>query len=412
MKILLGVPGGIAAYKAIEFTRLAVKAGHSVRVIQTPASLRFVGRASFAAITGAPVLASEFESDPANGAWPGEDPRGHTPISHLALIEDADIFVVAPATANTLARLAAGSAEDLVSTSALAATCPVVLAPAMNNLMWENEATVTNVERLRSRGFEVLDPTEGLLASKGEAGRGRLVEPAELLLATEGIGGTASGSSSAPLAGLKFLVSAGGTREPIDEVRYIGNRSSGRMGVAIAEVAAQMGASVTLVGANLSVNPSPPVNLVEVSTAAQMHEALEAEFNGCDVLVMAAAVADFIPVKSESGKIDKSDGIPEIELTPATDILATLAGSKTASQTLVGFAAEHGAALERAESKRVRKGLDMVVFNDISDKSIGFDSAENEVVLLTAEGQSQLPKADKREVARGILAAVAEMRTS
>jgi phosphopantothenoylcysteine decarboxylase/phosphopantothenate--cysteine ligase len=412
MKILLGVPGGIAAYKAIEFARLAVKAGHSVRVIQTPASLRFVGRASFAAITGAPVLASEFEADPANGAWPGDEPRAHTPISHLALIENADLFVVAPATANTIARLAAGNAEDLVSTSALAATCPVLLAPAMNNLMWDNEATTANVATLRERGFEVLDPTEGLLASKGEEGRGRLVEPADLLRAAEAAVGAAGGSGVGPLSGLKFLVSAGGTREPIDEVRYIGNRSSGRMGVAVAEVAAELGAQVTLVGANLSVAPSDAVKVLSVSTAAEMQVELEKEFASCEVLVMAAAVADFIPVRAQAGKIDKSDGVPEIKLTPAPDILATLAASRSSSQTLVGFAAEHGSELERAEGKRVRKGLDMVVFNDISDESIGFDSLENEVVLLTAGLQTPVRKADKREIATAILAAIIRLRSN
>ncbi len=407
MKILLGVPGGIAAYKALEFARLAVKSGHSVRVIQTPSSLRFVGRASFSSITGAPVLASEFEADPANGSWPGEDMGVRTPISHLALVEGADVMVVAPATANTISRIANGAAEDLVTTSALAAVCPVILAPAMNNLMWENEATQENVRSLAGRGIAVLEPEEGQLASHGEAGKGRLVEPSEILRAVESL--TATSKPEGSLAGLKVLVSAGGTREPIDDVRYIGNRSSGRMGVALADAAAQRGAEVVLVGANLAVEPTSAVRTVNVSTAAEMQTALEVEFDSASILVMAAAVADFIPVKAEAGKIDKSSGVPDISLELAPDILSSLASSKRPGQLIIGFAAEHGDQVERAAGKLAAKGLDMIVFNDISSPGIGFDSEENEVVLITQTSQARVSRAPKPAIASAVLDAITEL---
>ena len=410
MKILLGVPGGIAAYKAIEFTRLAIKAGHSVRVIQTPASLRFVGRASFAAITGAPVLASEFEADPSNGSWPGEASGVHTPISHLALVEGADVMVIAPATANTLARLASGSAEDLVTTSALAATCPVVLAPAMNNLMWDNPATASNLVELKTRGFKVLEPTEGSLASHGEEGKGRLVEPDEILRFVDSLEARSPGAvhDDKPL---RVLISAGGTREAIDDVRFIGNRSSGKMGVELANAAVRAGCEVKLVGANLAVEPDAGVEVARVVTASEMESELSSSFPDFDVLVMAAAVADFVPSKAEEGKIDKSQGVPDIQLEPAPDILSGLSAARSGTQTIVGFAAEHGSQLERARQKLDKKGLDLIVFNDISDSSIGFDSDENEVVLIAADRIIELPRGPKSSVAEQIMARIFELRS-
>ena len=253
-RLLIGVSGGIAAYKAVEFARLAVKAGHAVRVIQTPAAERFVGRATFAGITGAPVLSDEFALDPARGAYPGDPVPERAPISHLALVERADLYVIAPASANTLAKLAHGLADNLVSTAALAAACPVVVAPAMNDRMYRHPATAENVETLRARGVTVIPPGEGELASHGEQGVGRLAEPAQLLDACEALLGAAT-ERSGPWPRLRVLVTAGGTREPIDSVRFIGNRSSGRMGVALAERAAARGAEVTLVAANLAVPP-------------------------------------------------------------------------------------------------------------------------------------------------------------
>jgi len=400
MRILLGVTGGIAAYKALEFARLAVKAGHSVRVVQTPASLRFVGRSAFAAITGAPVLVSEFEADPARGGWPGEPLPDHQPISHLAVVERADIVVVAPATANSLARLAAGAGEDLVTTAVLAAACPVVIAPAMNGRMWENAATAENVERLRGRGMIVLDPVEGRLASHGEEGKGRLVEPEDLLNAVEQGG---SCQRSPDLDGVRVLVTAGGTREPIDEVRYIGNRSSGRMGAALAAEASSRGARVTLILANGEVEAESSVEVILVETAAELSSALDSAFPNCDLLLMAAAVADFRPSGSVTGKIDKSKGAPRIELESVPDLLSGLAARRGEGQLIVGFAAEHGDGVARASAKLDAKGLDAIVFNDISQPDIGFDSHDNAVTLITRSGETAVPKAPKHEIAARIL---------
>ena len=266
-RLLLGVSGGIAAYKAVELTRLAMAAGHSVRVVQTEASLRFVGRATFEGITGAPVLVEEFEPDPARGAFPGDPAPDHAAISHLELVRRADAFVIAPASANTLAKLAGGHADNLLSSAALACTAPLVLAPAMNNHMWEHPATRANVETLRLRGAAIVEPETGPLASRGEWGAGRLAEPATVLARVE-VGARRAARES--LAGLRVLVTAGGTREPIDSVRYVGNRSSGRMGVALAAEAAARGAEVTLVGANLAVPVPAGVRALAVETAAQL----------------------------------------------------------------------------------------------------------------------------------------------
>src|SRR4051812_37494630 len=248
-RILLGVSGGIAAYKAVLLVRLATGAGHSVRVIQTPASLNFVGRATFEGVTGAPVLVDEFEPDPARGAFPGDPASDHSPISHLELVARADVFVIAPASANTLAKLAGGHADNLLTSAALANTAPLVVAPAMNSHMYEHPATQANLELLRSRGARVVDPGTGRLASRGEWGVGRLAEPPEILAAAEAAIADAGGAAAAAypppsLDGLRVLVTAGGTREPIDSVRFIGNRSSGRMGLALAEEAARRGAEV------------------------------------------------------------------------------------------------------------------------------------------------------------------------
>src|SRR5437763_2102173 len=326
-RFLLGVSGGIAAYKALEFTRLAIKAGHAVRVIQTTASKRFVGPASFEGITGAPVLIEDFQADPLLGAFPGDRVPEHAPISHLALVEHADLYLIAPASANTIAKLAHGLADSLLSTSALAAACPVVVAPAMNDRMYGQPATQENLERVRDRGVTVIPPAEGELASRGEHGVGRLAEPAELLGACEALLAAASDAErSGPWTGLRVLVTAGGTREPIDSVRYIGNRSSGRMGVALAARAAARGADVTLLGANLAVPPPPGVRLIEVHTAAEMTTAAAQEFGATDVLLMAAAVADFRPASPVAQKIKKDAGPPAaIELESTEDILGMLA---------------------------------------------------------------------------------------
>ena len=407
-RILLGVSGGIAAYKAVELVRLAVKAGHAVRVIQTPDSLNFVGRATFEGITGAPVLVDEFERDPARGAYPGDPAPGHDPISHLELVARCDVLCVAPASANTLAKLAHGLADNMLTSAALANVAPLVLAPAMNNRMWEHPATRANVDVLLARGARVVGPDSGSLASKGEAGVGRLAEPAEILAAIE-----AKLTVGGPLDGLRVLVTAGGTREPIDSVRYVGNRSSGRMGLALAEEAARRGAEVRLVAANVSLPAPPGVELVEVSTAAELLEAAQSAFAGADVLLMAAAVADFRPASSVQDKIVKTgrDGLA-LELEPTADVLATLAEARSPAQTLIGFAAEHGeGAVERGRAKLERKGLDAIVVNDISRPEIGFDAPDNEVTIVTATGERHVPLGSKQAVAAAIIDEVESLRS-
>ena len=407
-RVLVGVSGGIAAYKAVELVRLATGAGHAVRVVQTPASLQFVGRATFEGVTGAPVLVDEFERDPARGAYPGEPAPSHDPISHLELVRRADVFCVAPASANTLAKLAHGLADNLLTSAALACAAPLVLAPAMNNHMYEHAATQANLDLLRARGATIVDPDTGRLASRGEWGVGRLAEPARILETVEGLLGKAGG----PMDGLRVLVTAGGTREPIDSVRYVGNRSSGRMGLALAAEAARRGASVTLVAANVTLPAPAGVRVVEVETAAQLLEAARAEFADAHVLLMAAAVADFRPGQAVDEKITKSgrDGLA-LALEPTEDVLAALAAARSPGQTLVGFAAEHGeGAVERGRGKLERKGLDAVVVNDISRAEIGFDAADNEVTIVTAAGERHVPLGSKETIAAAILDAVESMR--
>lgn len=413
-RILLGVSGGIAAYKALELVRLATAAGHAVRAVQTPASLRFVGTASFAALTGAPVLTDEFERDPARGAFPGQAPPEHDPLSHLELVRNADIYVVAPASANTIAKLAAGLADNLLTSAALAATCPLLVAPAMNNHMWEHPATQANVALLRARGVTVLEPGAGRLASRGEEGAGRLPEPPALLEAIEALTQPAVPAPSADLVGLRVLVTAGGTREPIDAVRFVGNRSSGRMGFALASEAAALGAAVTVVAANVALERDPRVTYVDVETAAELQRACADAFAGADVLLMAAAVADFRPARSFAGKLKKADEERmRVELERTPDILSGLASARRPDQTLVGFAAEHGAgALRYGREKLARKRLDAVVVNDVSRADIGFDAPDNEVTILTAAGETHIARASKAEVARAVLDAVVALRRS
>jgi phosphopantothenoylcysteine decarboxylase/phosphopantothenate--cysteine ligase len=402
------VSGGIAAYKAIETARLAIKAGHAVRVIQTPASERFVGRASFEGVTGAPVLVSEFEQDPARGAYPGEPLGERAPISHLALVERAQLYLIAPASANTIAKLAHGQADNLLTTAALAAGCPVALAPAMNNRMYLHAATQANLERLAARGVTIVPPGEGDLASHGEHGIGRLAEPAELLAAIESL-------LTAPTwAGLRVLVTAGGTREPIDSVRYIGNRSSGRMGFAMATQAARRGAEVTVVAANVGLTAPPGVRLVAVATAAELAEACDQSFDDCDVLLMAAAVADFRPADPAAGKLKKDEGMPTLQIEPTVDVLSGLASRRRPDQVIVGFAAEHGEnAVQYGRDKLERKGLDLVVVNDISVSGVGFDAADNEVTILSASGsERRVARTGKAAVADTVLDEVERLRSA
>ncbi|MGA1212731.1 MAG: bifunctional phosphopantothenoylcysteine decarboxylase/phosphopantothenate--cysteine ligase CoaBC [Solirubrobacterales bacterium] len=407
-RILLGVSGGIAAYKAVEFARLATRAGHSIRVLMTASSRRFVGAETFEGITGAPVLSSEFEEDPMSGRFPGEEPGAHEPIGHLEIAERADAYLVAPASANTVAKVAAGQADSMLTTSFLACPSPRLVAPAMNDRMLADPATRANLDLLRSRGVEVIDPDTGPLASRGEYGKGRLPDPERLLAAVE----RAIAGRGRDLEGLSVLVTAGGTREPIDGVRYIGNRSSGRMGRALATAAVRRGAEVTLIEANPR-DPAPAgVAYRSVETTAEMGEALDRACGGCDVLLMAAAPADFRPIEPTEGKLRRGGGRSGISLEPTEDLLASVASRRRPEQTVVGFAAEWGEdGEERAQTKLREKGADLIVLNDVSDPAIGFDSAENEVTLVSEQGNHHLEKAAKSEIADSILDRVLSTRS-
>jgi phosphopantothenoylcysteine decarboxylase/phosphopantothenate--cysteine ligase len=415
-RLLFGVTGGIAAYKMLETARLAIKAGHSVRVIQTESSQRFVGAASFAGITGAPVLTSEFEDDPLRGAYPGEPTPDQAPISHLALVENADLYLIAPATANTIAKLAHGHADSLLTTAALAAAgvggAPVLLAPAMNDRMYLHPAVQSNLRLLADRGVTVIGPGTGDLASHGEHGVGRMSEPAELLEAVEARLAEAARPLERPWLGVRVLVTAGGTREPIDSVRYMGNRSSGRMGFALAQSAARRGAEVTVVAANVALPAPAGVSVVPVGTAAELKAACDERFDATDVLLMAAAVADFRPRDPAAHKLKKDSGAPRLELEPTEDVLSALAGRRRPGQVLVGFAAEHGdGAIDYARGKLERKRLDAIVVNDISLPGIGFDAADNEVTILARDGgEVRLRKSRKEQIADGVLDEVEKLR--
>jgi len=379
-RVLVGVTGGIAAYKACELIRLFVRGGHEVVPLVTPSAEQFVTSRTFAA------LARRSASD---------DPYPH--------LTRADLLVVAPATANTLAKLAHGLADNLVTEAALAHEGPTVVAPAMNPRMWSHPATRANVGALRERGVHVVGPAEGDTA-EGEWGVGRLAEPAEIFARCRELLG-----ESDALQGKRVLVSAGGTREPLDAVRFLGNRSSGRMGVALAEAARGSGADVTLLAANLAVPTPRGVRIVAVTTAAEMLEAARAHADA-DIVLMAAAVADYRPVAAVDGKRRKDDRSWQVELEPTVDILGELGARRTNGQVLVGFAADEGErGLERAREKLVRKGVDLVVYNDVSQPGIGFDAPDNEVVLISADGERRLERAPKDQIAAAIVETAKEL---
>lgn len=408
-RILLGVSGGIAAYKALELARLATTAGHGVRVVMTRNAQRFVGAASFEGIVGSPVLVEEFEHDPMRGGFPGDPQLAHDPIGHLALAQNADAMLVAPASANTLAKLAAGICDSMLTTSFCATTAPRAVAPAMNDKMYADAATQANVKTLIDRGVMVIDPDSGPLASRGEHGTGRLPDPASLLSVIN-----AMVRVPGPWDGMRVLVTAGGTREPIDPVRFIGNRSSGRMGIALAEAAARRGAEVTLISAN--VNPAlltGGMEHVRVETTEELGEAVRGRFADADVLLMAAAPADFRAADRAEAKISREGDGLELRLEATEDILAGVGASRRADQTIVGFAAETGAeAIERAREKLERKGADAIVFNDVSRAEIGFDSTDNEVTIVERDGEHQVPLASKDDVADAILDRVEALRAT
>ncbi len=375
-RILLGVTGGIAAYKACTLVRLLVRAGHEVEPLLTAGAERFVSAETFNAL--------------ARRAAPSPDPYPH--LAHW------DVLVVAPLTANTLARMAHGLADDVLTEAVLAHEGPILVAPAMNSRMWQHAATQANVETLRARGVELVGPAEGELA-EGEEGIGRMAEPEDIFAHIESVLSAADG----PLRGKRVLISAGGTREPLDSVRYVGNRSSGRMGVALAQEARQRGATVTLLAANLAVPPPVGVDVVETPTAAD----LEREALGradADVIVMAAAVADYRASAPSATKRAKDGSAWVVELQPTPDVLAAIGAARRPGQVIVGFAADEAeAGLERAREKRRVKNADLFVYNDVSRPDIGFDAADNEVVVVSENGDRRVAKAPKRVVAAAVL---------
>ena len=376
-RILLGVTGGIAAYKACELLRLLVQAGHEVVPLLTPGAERFVAAETFQALA--------------------RRPRGDDPYPHL---QRADALAIAPLTANTLAKLAHGLADNVLTEAALAHRGPLVVAPAMNTRMWEHEATQANLVLVRERGAVVVGPAEGELA-EGEVGMGRMAEPDEIARVLDEVlrAGVAS-----TLAGKHVLVSAGGTREPLDAVRFLGNRSSGRMGVAVAAEARRRGASVTLLAANLSVAAPDGVEVIETPTAADVAREAEARAAVADVVVMAAAVADYRPTETLAGKRAKDDADWNLSLEPTVDVLGLLGERSRNGQVLVGFGAELGAdGLNRKRTMLHDKNVDLVVYNDVGQDAVGFDAADNEVVLITREGERDVTRAPKEQIAAAVL---------
>jgi phosphopantothenoylcysteine decarboxylase/phosphopantothenate--cysteine ligase len=379
-RILLGITGGIAAYKACELVRLLVKAGHDVLPLPTRGAERFVRAETFFA------LARRSQS---------ADPYPH--------LERADLLVIAPLTANTLAKLAHGFADNVLTEAALAHRGPVLVAPAMNTRMWEHEATQANAAMLQARGVELIGPEAGELA-EGEVGLGRMSEPEAIAARVEQLLGESVVSTQSPLAGAQVLVSAGGTREPLDAVRFLGNRSSGRMGVALAAEAKRRGANVTLLASNLAVSVPDGVEVVDTPTAADVEREATNRAAAADVVVMAAAVADYRPSEPIAGKRAKTEAAWKIELEPTVDVLAALGEQERNGQVLVGFGAEAGeAGLDRKRRMLTDKNLDLVVYNDVSVPGIGFDAAENAVTLLTQAGERELPRAPKEQIAARIV---------
>ena len=414
MFVVVGVTGGIAAYKTVQLVRTLVTNGHEVHVVPTEDALRFVGTATWEAVSRNPVTTSVHD-DVAQ-------------VRHVALGTSADLVVIAPATANTLAKMAAGLADSLLGVTLLATTAPVVVAPAMHTAMWEHAATQANITTLRARGVHVVGPADGPLTG-GDSGPGRMVEPDEIAEAALRIMDATApdaialqASATADLAGLSVAVSTGGTREPIDPVRYLGNRSSGRQGTALALAAATRGAEVTLVAAHVDdgvlaeASTHPRVRIVRVSTATELGDEMTRAAARADVVAMVAAVADYRVAEVSHTKLRKEDGVPRLELIANPDILAGLVAARRPGQTIVGFAAETAATeaelIERGRRKAARKGADLLVVN-LVDWDQGFESAENAVLVLDAAGEIVAEASGtKRAVATTVLDAVIALRTA
>jgi phosphopantothenoylcysteine decarboxylase/phosphopantothenate--cysteine ligase len=395
MKIALGVSGGIAAYKAAELVRQLQDRGVRVQVVMTAAAQEFVRPLTFAALSGEKVITDLF------GAGAGQ-PNIDSAVEHIAVAQSIDALVVAPATADVLAKFAQGIANDFLSTLYLATTAPVVVAPAMNVNMWEHAATRANVEILKQRGVRVVEPDAGYLAC-GMTGPGRLAANEAIVAAVMQALGAAQ-----DLAGETVLITAGPTREPIDPVRYIGNRSSGRMGYALAEAALRRGARVVLVSGPTALRAPGAAEVVAVETAEEMRQAVLSRMNDATIVIKAAAVADYKPNQRSPQKI-KRRGALSLELEPTSDILAEVA-AKRSSQIVVGFAAETENALENARRKLASKSLDAIVVNDVSRKGIGMDSERNAVTIITPTETIDVPETTKWEVAHRVLDAVVRIK--
>lgn len=400
MRIILGVSAGIAAYKAAILLRLLREAGHAVRVVPTESSYAFVGRATWEALSGEPATHEVFDAVPE--------------VAHVRLGQGADLVIVAPATADVLAKAATGRADDLLTTTLLTVRCPVLVAPAMHTEMWLHAATQANVATLRARGVHVLEPATGRLTG-ADSGPGRLPEPQEIAAAALALVNGRADDAGVPrgdFSGRRVVVSAGGTLEPLDPVRFLGNRSTGRQGIAIAEAAAARGAAVTLVAANVHLEVPAGIDVVRVETAAELDAAMTALAPETDVVVMAAAVADFRPIHTSAHKIKKSPGgtAPVIELVENPDVLAGLAAQRRPGQVVVGFAAEtgdeHASIVEHGRAKARRKGADLMAINDVS-AGRGFGAPDNAVVVVDQAGSVVTEAAgSKRDVADALLDAV------
>ena len=408
MRVLLGVTGGIAAYKVALVLRRLTEDGHSVRVIPTEASLNFVGRATWEALSGAPAPSGTFENVPS--------------VQHVMLGQRADIVLVAPATADFLASYARGDARDLLGNALLATAAPVILAPAMHTEMWEHPATQANVATLRERGVRVIEPASGRLTG-ADSGPGRLPEPEELVAALYAVAAgeniadrEAADAGWGDLHGVRIVVTAGGTREPIDAVRFLGNRSSGHQGFALAEAARERGAEVTVIAANTALPLGEGIERIDVSTSAEMGHAVAMQAQTADVVIMAAAVADYRPTSYSPSKIKKSGHGLSLELVETEDILGSLVAARPEGQTIVGFAAETGddaaSALEHGIAKARRKAADLLVINAVGD-GIGFGDVPNEVTIVDASGDVRgTAKGSKLTVAHAILDIVTGVRST
>lgn len=395
--VVLGVTGGIAVYKAADLASKLTQAGAVVDVVMTDAATQFVTPLTFQALTRRPVFTAMFQ-----GLAGGTSPSAVN-ISHVLLARRAELIVIAPLTANTLAKLSYGLADELLCATVLASSCPLLLAPAMETHMWQNAATQENMARLKQRGAYVVGPGAGRLAS-GASGPGRMAEPAEIFdMARYVIG------CSGPLAGKRVVVSAGGTREPIDPVRYVGNRSSGKMGYAVAAAARDAGAAVTLISAPVELSAPAGVTRVSIETAAQMHAAVLAACEGADALVMAAAVADFRPQQASEQKIKKESATLSLPLARTVDILKDVS-ARFPGLVKIGFAAESEQLLSHARAKLESKNVDIIVANDVTAEGSGFGVDTNQVTLLHKDGRIEaLPLQSKAEVAERIVDAIREL---